>query len=199
MENKIQELTDKIYREGVEKANTQADSLLQEAQKKAKKIIDEASEKADSIMKDSERKSEELIENTKSELKLFADQSVNALKSEVTNLLLDEVVSDAVKTTTVNKDFLNEFMLKLAEKWSTQEDIIISTADEKALTDYFSVHAKQLLDKGVSIKQVNGLKIHFSISPKDASYKIDFGDDEFISYFKSFLRPKLIAMLFGDK
>ena len=106
MENKIQELTDKIYREGVEKANTQADSLLQEAQKKAKKIIDEASEKADSIMKDSERKSEELIENTKSELKLFADQSVNALKSEVTNLLLDEVVSDAVKTTTVNKDFL---------------------------------------------------------------------------------------------
>ena len=35
MENKIQELTDKIYREGVEKGNEEAQRLICEAQKKA--------------------------------------------------------------------------------------------------------------------------------------------------------------------
>ena len=39
MENKIQELTDKIYREGVEKGNEEAQRLIDEAQKKAQKLI----------------------------------------------------------------------------------------------------------------------------------------------------------------
>ena len=35
MENKIQELTDKIYREGVEKGNEEAQKLIQKAQEEA--------------------------------------------------------------------------------------------------------------------------------------------------------------------
>lgn len=35
MENKIQELTDKIYREGVEKGNEEAQRLVSEAQVQA--------------------------------------------------------------------------------------------------------------------------------------------------------------------
>ena len=37
MENKIQELTDKIYREGVEKGNEEAQRLIANAQDEAKK------------------------------------------------------------------------------------------------------------------------------------------------------------------
>ena len=46
------------------------------------------------------------------------------------------------------------------------------------------------------IEQVNGLKTLFSVSPADGSYKVDFGAEEFENYFKSFLRPQLIKMLF---
>ena len=38
MENKIQELTDKIYREGVEKGNEEAQKLIVKAQEEAQKI-----------------------------------------------------------------------------------------------------------------------------------------------------------------
>ena len=38
MENKIQELTDKIYREGVEKGNEEAQRLIANAQEEAKKL-----------------------------------------------------------------------------------------------------------------------------------------------------------------
>ena len=39
MENKIQELTDKIYREGVEKGNEEAQKLITKAQEEAKKCL----------------------------------------------------------------------------------------------------------------------------------------------------------------
>ena len=39
----------------------------------------------------------ETAENTQSEIKLFAGQAVNALKTEITTLLTNEVVSDAVE------------------------------------------------------------------------------------------------------
>ena len=42
MENKIQELTDKIYREGVEKGNEEAQRLVSEAQAQAEKLIEDA-------------------------------------------------------------------------------------------------------------------------------------------------------------
>ena len=38
MENKIQELTDKIYREGVEKGNEEAQRLIANAQEEAKTV-----------------------------------------------------------------------------------------------------------------------------------------------------------------
>ena len=44
---KIQELTEKIYREGVEKGQAEADRIVQEAKEAAAKIIAEAKAKAD--------------------------------------------------------------------------------------------------------------------------------------------------------
>ena len=50
MENKIQELTDKIYREGVEKGNEEAQKLIVKAQEEAQKIVENAQKEADSIV-----------------------------------------------------------------------------------------------------------------------------------------------------
>ncbi|MEG2513834.1 MAG: hypothetical protein RSA92_00720 [Bacteroidaceae bacterium] len=196
MENKIQELTDKIYHEGVEKGNEEAQKLIKNAQDEAQQIIDEAKKEANSIIADAHKSANELNENTKSELKMFAGQSVNALKSEIASLLNDKIIAQSVKDFVQDKDYLNNFILSLASKWSSNEPIIISTPDAKALTNYFASKAKNLLDKEVKIEQVNGMKTLFSISPADGSYKVNFGTEEFENYFKSFLRPQLVEMLF---
>jgi len=43
---------------------------------------------------------------------------------------------------------------------------------------------------------VNGQRALFSVRPADGSYRVDFGKDELEGYFKNFLRPQLIEMLF---
>ena len=196
MENKIQELTDRIYREGVERGNEEAKKLIEKAQKEAHDIIENARKEAESLMSAARKSADELAENTKSELHLFANQSVNALKSEIATLLTDKIVSAEVKNFVSDKDYLNAFIVALASKWSVNEPIVISAEDAENLKSYFVAHAKELLNKGVKIEQVNGIKTLFSISPADGSYKVNFGEEEFMNYFKEFLRPQLLDMLF---
>ncbi|MDR0895597.1 MAG: hypothetical protein LBN06_09925 [Prevotellaceae bacterium] len=196
MENKIQELTDKIYREGVEKGMEEAQRVVAAAQEEARKIVEEAHKEADSVTAAARKSAEELTENTKSELKLFAGQAVNALKSEIATLITDKIVGANVKAFAADKNYLNAFIVALASKWSANEPIVISTADAEGLTKYFTAQAKGLLNKGVKIEQVNGQKTLFTVKPANGAYKIEFGEAEFMNYFKEFLRPQLVAMLF---
>lgn len=196
MENKIQELTDKIYREGVEKGNVHAQKLIAKAQEDAKKILDDAHKEAELVLANARKAADEMAENTKSELKLFAGQAINALKSEIATLVTNQLVDADVKAFASNKDFLNAFIVNLASKWSENEPIVIGASDAESLKKYFAAKAKALLDKGIKIEQVNGTKTLFTVSPADGSYKVNFGEEEFMNYFKEFLRPQLVEMLF---
>jgi len=196
MNNKLQELTEKIYLEGVEKGKVEAAQLIADAEHEAKAIIAKAQAEADKIKAEAAKNASELDKNTKSELKLFAEQSVNAIKTEITNLLSDKIASDAVKAATSDKAFMQKTITALVEQWAKEGNVTIEAKDAKALTDYFIANAKELLNKGVSINEVKGLKTDFSIAPAKGGYKITFGNDEFIAYFKEFLRPKLVELLF---
>jgi V/A-type H+-transporting ATPase subunit E len=196
MNNKLQELTEKIYLEGVEKGKVEAAQLIADAEHEAKAIIAKAQAEADKIKAEAAKNASELDKNTKSELKLFAEQSVNAIKTEITNLLSDKIASDAVKAATSDKVFMQKTITALVEQWAKEGNVTIEAKDAKALTDYFMANAKELLNKGVSINEVKGLKTDFAIAPAQGGYKITFGNDEFIAYFKEFLRPKLVELLF---
>ncbi len=196
MDNKIQELTEKIYAEGVEKGKTEADRIVAEAQAKAETILKEAQAKAESIVADAKKNAEELNANTRSELKLYGAQAVGALKSEAATIVTDTVVKAAVKDA-VAGDALKAFIVKIAERWSANEPLVISTAEAAELKAFFAAKAKALLDKGVAIEQVNGKKASFSIAPADGSYKVNFGEGEFEEFFKSFLRPQMVELLFS--
>jgi len=193
---KIQELTEKIYREGVEKGQTEANRIIEEAKQKAAQIVAEAREEAKGIEALAQKKAAELDANTKSELKLYTGQAMSALKSEITNVLTSDVVKKAVAGLTGDKDFLGQFAVTLASKWAEDEPIVISSSEADSLKSYFAAHAKELLDKGVTIEKVNGKPTLLSISPADGSYKVNFGKEEFETYFKNFLRPQLVEMLF---
>lgn len=193
---KIQELTDKIRREGVEKGQAEAAQIVAQAKEQAAKIVADAKAQAEAIAAKAKKDATELEQNTKSELKLYMAQALNALKSEITNVVTDKVVGASVQKLANEKDFLGRFAVALATEWSKQESIVISSAQADELKAYFAKEAKAMLDKGVKIEKVNGQQTLFSVQPADGSYRIDFGKEELEAYFKAFLRPQLIEMLF---
>lgn len=193
---KIQELTEKIYREGVEKGQAEADRIVEQAKAEAQRILDEARAQVQAMEANAAKKNQELASNTKNELKLYTSQALSALKSEIANVLTDKVVKNATDSLVADKNFLGQFTVALASKWASEEPVVISTSEAESLKNYFAAQAKDLLDNGVTIQQVNGKEALFSIQPADGSYVVNFGKEEFESYFKNFLRPQLIEMLF---
>jgi len=192
----LSELTDKIYAEGVEKGNAEAQQIVANANAKAAEIIAEAEKKAAALIAEAESKSTDLDKKTRAELKLYAEQSVNAVKTEIVNLLSDKIAADSVKAATADAKFMQGLIAKLAEQMAKEGEVLIETKDAEALRKYFAANAKGVLDKGVAIKEVKGIKTDFAIQPAKGGYKLAFGDAEFIAYFKEMLRPQLVEELF---
>jgi V/A-type H+-transporting ATPase subunit E len=194
--DKIQELTSKIYVEGVEKGKAEADRIIAEAKENAGALIADAHKKAENIIATATKSATELRENTESELKMYASQASEALKTEITNILTDSLSVNNVKAATEDKTFMQKLIVDLVQNWSKNEVLTIGIANADELKSYIAANAKSLLDKGLNIESVNGMKTTFTLSPADGSYTVKFGDGEFIAYFKEFLRPKVRELLF---
>ena len=68
MDAKIQELTDKIYREGVEKGNEEAGRIIAQAKAEEQNILQSAREEAEEIVAQARKEAAEWKKNTVSEL-----------------------------------------------------------------------------------------------------------------------------------
>ena len=192
----ISELTDKIYAEGVEKGNAEAKQIVAKANEQAEEIVAKANAKAKAIVDAAQTQAADLDKKTRAELKLYSEQSVNAVKTEIVNLLADKIAADSVKAATADAKFMQGLIAKLAEQMAKNGEVLIETKDAEALKKYFSANAKGLLEKGVKISEVKGIKTDFTIQPAKGGYKLAFGDAEFIAYFKEMLRPQLVEELF---
>lgn len=198
MDTKIQELTEKIYQEGVEKGNEEAARIIAEAEARKKVLIEEAEAKAKEIVASAEKQANELKKNTEAELKLFASQSVEALKSEVTNLITGKVVSENVKAVAADPAFMQKVILELVKSWPSQENLVIQSADAEALKKYFLSNAKDLLNKGVTIEQVSGKKTSFQLCRPMVLIKYRLAKTSLLNFSKSFYAHSWLK-LFSNK
>lgn len=198
MENKLQELTEKIYQEGVEKGSEEASRIVSEAKNEAGKLVTKAQEEAEAIISKAQNEAEDLKKSVQAELKLSYDQSLSALKQDVTSLVTDAIVKNATDSSFKDKAFFNDFLLTLAKTWGENQELLLAIPekDEKGITDYLTKNVSDLLNKGITIEKVAGVKTGFQIGPADGSYKVSFTDADFESFFKSLLRPRIINLLF---
>lgn len=196
MDNKIQALTEKLYNEGVEKGKQEASDIVERAKSEKEALLKSAQKEAEEIIAEARKRAAETKKNGESELKLYASQAVEALKSEIANLITDKIAKKSVHAAFEDKDFMQQLIMKLVSEWPKNERLVIGTSDAEALTKLFETKAKELLDKGVAIEKVNGKPASFTIAPADGSYKVNFGEKEFVDYFKEFLRPQLVELLF---
>ena len=202
MQSKLQELTEKIFQEGVEKGNAEAEQILKSANSEAKEIIEKAKKDADNILKDAQKKAGELKNNTESEIRLSGKQSLNALKQQIVDTVNNEITSAAIKDAFSDKNFIRKIIETLLSSWagsgqSMDLTLLLSEKDEKNLSAFFKKEAKKYLDKGVTVNFDSTLKNGFQLGPKDGSYKVSFTEEDFINFFKHYLRPKLVEILFS--
>lgn len=201
MDHKLQELTEKLYNEGVVKGNQEANQILAKAEENAKQIIADAHEKAAAILADANSKSVDLEKNTQSELQLASKQMLSALEQEVVAFITGSIVEEAIQPAINDKEFIQKLIQSAVENWAPKQDllVVVSNEDKEAVEKYFASKAKQLLNKSIKIEAVNKIKTGFQIGPADGSFKVSFTHEDFASFFKEFVRPKIVELLFSKK
>ncbi len=203
MSDKLQELTDRLYRDGVEKARNEAETILADAGKNKDEIIRKAEIDAAAILEKGRKDADALRSRTESELAMAARQAEGALKQRIVNILSDTILTEGVQNALNDETLLNDLIVSTTGAWADDGEIpeisLILNDDksDKFITGLKSLLNKQL-DNGLSIEFSKRMKSGFRIESKDGSYAMSFTEKDYEEYFRSFIKEKSRAALFGD-
>lgn len=200
MENKkLQELTEKLYTEGLSKGREEAERMVAEAEEKAAKLVREAEQKAAEIVKAAEQKAAELKKNNETEMALSTRQVVAALKENITNLVVAKSTTPAVHAALLDVEFVKEMLLGVARGWNGERVALeaILPADMKAKMEAEAEGAvKELLNEGVEVGYSEKVRSGFKVAPKEGGYYISFTEEDFSALLAEYLKEKVTKMLY---
>ena len=205
MENKLQELTQKLYTVGVEKAKNEGETILAEAQKKAKEILKNANTEAEKIIEKAKAESSDLKKKTESELALSSKQVITTVKNRIINLNTLDLLSKDIKNSLNENDFIKSLIELVVKKWdvddaqSTDLQVILPKDKKDEFDKFIKAKINNLLAKGLEINFDEDFKSGFKIAPKDNSYIINFEQEDFDNFFKTYLRAKTANLLYGEE
>ena len=188
-------MIEQIHKEGVEKANEQAETLLSQAKEKAAKIVAEADQKAHAALL-----------KAKNESEAFAERSVKTLEQAARDLLItvgqgcEKVVTETLGKNVdgaVSGDLLEKMILSVVEQnKGSSVELSVSDADKAALTAFCTEQAKK---SGQEIKLQSDAEIlsGFKVGFKGQNVYLDFSGEAVSEALASFLRPELAKTVSG--
>ena len=198
MDVQLQELIDKIKKDGVTAA-----------EKEAAKIIAEADKKGEAIVKDAEDQAAKIIKDAKAETKRMEKASDEAIVQAGRNMLLsfkDSIVAELdglIKEETakaLSKDVLGKLIPETVKAWVKNTDaselsVLLSEKDLKALESSFKTKLKAEIKKGMEIKPDKTLTAGFRIGVKNGAAYYDYSAEALSEMFAAYLNPKVADLM----
>ncbi|MCK4563290.1 MAG: ATPase [Verrucomicrobia bacterium] len=195
MAEELKHLIEQIQKEGVEKAEEQANTIISQAKEKAAKIVTEAEQKAhDSLLK------------SKTASEAFAERSVKTLEQAARDLLItvgqgcEKVVTETLGknvSEALSGDLLQKMILSVVgQNKDSVIELSVSEADKAALTAFCAEQARQ---SGQEIELVSDSEVlsGFKVGFKDKNVYLDFTGEAVAEALAAFLRPELAKTVSG--
>ena len=204
MDNKLQELTDKIYREGVEKGEQQAQEIIVAAEKQSTAIIENAHREADKIITGAKKKSDDLRQNIEADIRLAASQCMNSIKQQILDVITARVVEKPLTASLSDTETLASFIKIILNNWNSSVsessgiDVLLPEVQREQLAAALEAGLSQELFAGLTLCFTKKINAGFQVQMSGSSCKISLTDDDFKVFFGEHLRPKMRAFLFGE-
>ena len=199
--DKLQELTQKLYEEGLAKGKQDGEALLQKAQSEAEGIVKQAQEEAEAILAKARKDAEDFKVKVEGDVKMAAQQAVQATRTDIENLVVSKVVDGTVDKALSNEEYIKGIITAVAQKFSADEpadlSLVLPESLKGALEPFVKNELGKLLGKGVDASFSKKVACGFKIGPKDGGYFVSLSDDTFKDLIGSYLRPATKKLLFG--
>ena len=199
MQDKLQELTQQLYNEGLAKGKAEGEALLAQARKEASSILEQARGEAARITSEAEKSAEDLRQKVESDLKTASGQVLTATRQDIEKLLSGALAD--VKFLE-KPDFLKEIIKTVAGRFDSAEaqdlSLVLPERLRAELEPWAAGELTKSLKKGVSVEFSKKSAGGFSIGPKGGDWFIDLGEESFKALMAEYLRPVTRKLLFGE-
>ncbi len=195
MDVKIENIIEKIKKEGVEEAQKTSEDLLQKAKKEAAEIVADAKKEADKIIENAQKKEASFEENSRLAIRQAARDGELLLKGRI-QALFDRVFRRETGET-LKPDFMLTLINKIVDQWSgkAETEVTLSEADLKSLEKLLSDGVKKELKSGIQLKAAQDMEHGFRIGLKGEDVYYDFSDESIAEILKIALNPRIKEML----
>ena len=201
MHNKLQELTDKLYNEGLSKGKQEGEEILAKAKVQADEIIAKAKAEAEAIKAAAGKEAEDLKTKVQSDLKMAASQSIAATKKDIETLVVTKMTAGETAAALTSAEFVKEVILAVAKNFNTEEpvdlEVVLPEKLKKDLEPFVAGELAKALKGNVEATFTKKVAGGFTIGPKDGGYFISFTDETFNALISEYLRPATKKILFG--
>lgn len=201
MSNKLQELTDRLYSEGLSRGKEQGELLVSEARSEAEKIIAQAKAQAEQIVQQAEKQAADLKAKAQSDVRMASEKSIQATRKEIETLMTSSICAPAVKDALTDKDFFKKVILEIASRFDATQSVdlslVLPQSMQKDLEDWAQKELSRSLSKGVSVSFSKKIDSGLHIGPKDGSWFISFSGSSFEELISGYLSPVTRKLLFG--
>ena len=197
MEIQVQELIDKIKKDGISAASEEASKIKDEANAEAKRIVEAAKKEAADIVSMGKQDAERSEKAGIAALEQASRNLVLAFKDEIQSLL-DSIINRHVAAH-YNEDVIKASLPEILKAWASKSNndlaVILPEGELSKLQSFFSEKMTEELWKGVELKSNRKLTSGFRISNKEGSVYYDFSAEAVSVLLSAYLNPKLAEIL----
>jgi V/A-type H+-transporting ATPase subunit E len=197
MEVQVQELIDKIKKDGINAVTEETSRIRAEAEAQAKRIVEVARKEAEDIVNRGSQDAERSVKAGIAALEQASRNLVLAFKDEI-QALLNRIINECVAAQygeDVLKSALPEILKTWTQKGTDNLSVILPEGELKKLQSFFNEKLKGELSKGIELKSNRKLSSGFHISNKEGSVYYDFSAEAVSGLLSAYLNPKLAEIL----
>lgn len=198
MDIQLQELVEKIRKDGVETAEAES-----------AEIVKKAGERAEAILKAARAEADALVRSAKEESEKFERAAVSSVTQAARNLMisfrdgieaeLERIVRRDTKAA-YDADTLKALVPETVKAWIAKSGVndiavLLSEKDAAKLESALTGTLRDEISKGLVIRVDRNLDAGFRIATKDGSAYYDFSAGSVADLFSAYLNPRVAEIL----
>lgn len=199
--DKLQELTQKLYNEGLSKGQEEGKAIVEKAQAEAAAIVKKAEEDAAAIRAKAEKDAADYKVKVEGDVKMAATQALQATRHDIENLIVAKGVGAEADKALSDGVYLKEIITAVAKNFSATQaqdlSLVLPEKLQKELEPFVTKELAKVVGKGVEVSFSRKIAGGLKIGPKDGSYFISLTDESFKELIGAYMRPATKAILFG--
>ena len=198
MDIQVQDLIEKIKKDGVAAAEKSASEVKAQAQTEAEKIIANAKEEAEKIIKAAKDETARMEKASEDAIRQASRNLVLSFRDSITKELSALITAESEKA--YSSDLLAKLIPETVKAWTAKTDagevsVLLNEKDLKSLESSLKAALKAEIAKGLTLKVDNGVNSGFRIGVKDGAAFYDFSAEAVAELFSAYLNPRVAAIM----